>query len=64
MFFIILPIGNIMPEDVRHGHADSAPEKHYFGYKVLISLALSIILALCCMQLASRFPQIYTLFKY
>ena len=63
-FFIVLPISNQMPKNIIQGHADSAPEKHYLIEKLLISLVLSIILALCYKVVLHKFPQICNLMKY
>ena len=64
LFFTLLPIGNIAPKKIQKGCADSAPEKHYLGYKLLLSLAVSIILALGFSWLFSHFPKLQLLFKY
>jgi predicted secreted protein len=64
VFFIVLPIGNKMPDNIKLGHADSAPEKHYIYQKLLISLIVSIILALCYKGILHKFPELYQLIKY
>jgi len=64
VFFLFLPLGNKMPDNVASGHADSAPEKHYMLRKVLISLAVSIILAVCYRLILNKFPMLYNLIKY
>jgi len=64
VFFLSVPIGNKMPDKPGSGHADSAPEKHYMMQKVLISLAVSIILAVCYRLILNKFPMLYNLIKY
>jgi predicted secreted protein len=43
LIFIALPIGIKMPDKVQLGNADSAPEKHYVGLKLFITLICAII---------------------
>jgi hypothetical protein len=57
-------MGNKMPTKIEIGHADSAPEKHHIGSKLLISLFISIILAVCYRGILYGFPQLYNLIKY
>jgi predicted secreted protein len=64
VFSMILPVGNKMPDKHEIGHADSAPEKHYVKQKILISLLVSIILAICFRVILYKFPQLYSLIKY
>jgi predicted secreted protein len=64
VFFLFLPVGNTMPERVQRGNADSAPEKHHIALKLLISLVVSIILAICYKMLLGKFPMLYNLIKY
>ena len=42
--FIALPIGIKVPQMQQKGHADSAPDKHYVGLKLLITFLISAIL--------------------
>jgi predicted secreted protein len=62
--FIVLPVGNKMPKKPKSGHADSAPEVHYIGLKLLITFVISIILALCYKLMLYKFPSLYNLIKY
>jgi predicted secreted protein len=62
--FIALPVGNKMPIKPKIGHADSAPEVHHIGLKLLITFVISIILALCYKWVLSEFPGLYNLIKY
>jgi hypothetical protein len=57
-------MGNKMPTKIEIGHVDSAPEKHHIGSKLLISLFISIILAVCYRGILYGFPQLYNLIKY
>ncbi|MES2214750.1 MAG: DUF1467 family protein [Pseudomonadota bacterium] len=44
VIFIVLPIGIKMPKNFEKGHADSAPEKHYVGLKLIITFCISLVL--------------------
>lgn len=45
LFFIALPIGTTVTDNVQKGNADSAPEKHYLIHKIIISFLLALIIA-------------------
>lgn len=45
LIFIAIPIGIKTPEHIIKGHADSAPDNHYIGKKLLITLLVSVILS-------------------
>lgn len=63
-FFIILPIGNKVPKKVIKGHADSAPAKHYLGYKITSSFIIALILASAFKSYAHKLVWINDLMNY
>lgn len=63
-FFIILPIGNQVPKKVIKGHADSAPAKHYLGYKIIFSFVVSLLLAFIFQSYAHKLVWINDLMDY
>jgi predicted secreted protein len=44
VLFLVLPWGVRLPDEVRPGHATSAPEKPYIGLKFLITTVISAFL--------------------
>lgn len=45
LFFISVPLFLKMPDKQEVGHAIGAPEKHYFGFKILVTFLISVLIA-------------------
>lgn len=64
LFFLILPFGIQIEEDIQPGHADSAPKKHYLKAKIIISLILAMSIAgTYCYYLEKNPDLIYQIFS-
>lgn len=55
LIFIALPIGIKTPEHIEKGHADSAPDNHRVGIKLLITFIMSVILSITYWYFLERY---------
>ena len=64
IFFLILPFGIKIEDNVERGHADSAPKRHYLKAKIILSLLCAMAIAGGYCYLLSQKPDlIYEIFS-